>query len=131
MPNRAAGRQGKRRGARARRAKFERAERMNDVEAYRMEHGDDWKSQRVAAFNADWNEGARLAKEHGLELRRCGVNHFQLRDAAQTWILNVYPSKGRVWRDPRKKGRAPFVRADFSNNNLSAADFVRAAVGAK
>lgn len=45
---------------------------MNDVEAYRMEHGDDWKSQRVAAFNADWNEGARLAAANGFELRRCG-----------------------------------------------------------
>ncbi len=51
-----------------------------------------------------------IAARGGLFLRECekGI-HYQLSPfGAAGWLLNIYPTKCRIWRDP-KRPRAPFI----------------------
>ena len=90
--------------------------------------GDLWREskelqQRKKELNrnqatADYDQAARLAKDHGLELRKISAVHYQLiRPKPTYWILNIYPGNQRLYGD--NKHRPPFVEIKAKPWNLN------------
>lgn len=67
----------------------------------------EWKQDNVNEATRDWDQAVRKARAHGLELRCCSRWHYQLRHPRRGWLYNLYPSKHRIWSDPKHRG--PFL----------------------
>lgn len=54
------------------------------------------KEQRKAQAAADFEEVAAMAEANGVVLIQRSLIHYQLRDVNSTWLINLYPTTGRV-----------------------------------
>lgn len=43
-----------------------------------------------------------LAEQNGLRMRKCSDSHYQLTDPQAGWLVNLYPTTGRVCADPNR-----------------------------
>lgn len=71
------------------------------------------------------DEARALAAQHGMSLSPydAGAYHYQLREMRPGgWIVNLYPSTGRIYQDANRPG--PYLRVP---RNWTLLDVVRAA----
>ena len=67
------------------------------------------RSARMDAADAQFEEARRIAGDSGLALRQCDLIHYQLAPLDGSWLLNIYPSNRRLYRDPNR-AKAPYLR---------------------
>ena len=65
-----------------------------------------------------------IAGQHGWILARRSDYHFQLYHEVKGWLYNLYPSKQRIYIDPKRK--APFL--DFIGERWTLLDVVNEAI---
>ena len=82
---------------------------------------------RTAAAVEAFSEVSALAAANGLRLERKTDIQYQLMPQDRSWLLNIYPSNRRLYRDLNKQG-APYLKLPA---NWTLLDVVRAAVGGK
>ena len=86
--------------------------------------------RRTAAFRSNAVQAGVEAGAAGLIFAKCSGAHYQIRKP-RGWLINVYPSNGRIYPDP-KRGRSPWIKVDWDKpGGLTAVDFVRAAIAAE
>lgn len=85
------------------------------------------KESRADAFQSNWMEAARIAAINGMTFKRCSYVHYQLSHRVDKRLVNVYPTKGRLWAD-RKRPRGPFLTGfNFHKpGGLTAVEFIQA-----
>ena len=85
------------------------------------------KQSRAVAFNSNWMQAAKLAALNGLEFKRCSDVHYQLSHRVDKWLVNIYPTKCRLYKD-RKRPCGPFITGfDFYKpGGLTALEFMQA-----
>jgi hypothetical protein len=84
------------------------------------------KKARIELARKQLSQASILAGRNGLTLVRRSDLHYQLRHNSEHWILNLYPSNQRIYRDPTKK--APFLRFPNPNEDWTLMDVIVSAL---
>jgi len=92
-----------------------------------------YRADRLSFAVSDAGEAMAAASGHGLELRRCGSYHYQIRPVqGPEWIINLWPSTGKMHFDDipeaGKAGRAPRIQP---KQKWTLLDIVQLVIGAK
>lgn len=89
-----------------------------------LEQSQEKRAARMDVAGGQSDEAARLAADAGLTLIRQTEVHYQLYPKGCRWLLNIYPSNRRLYRDPNKPEKVPFLRIP---DRWTLLDVVRAA----
>lgn len=80
------------------------------METYQSpEQSQEKRQARMSAASREFAKASELAESKGLRLLRKSDVHYQLMPQNDSWLLNVYPSNRRLYRDPNR-GHAPHFR---------------------
>jgi len=90
------------------------------LKAIRKQEG----NERAAKAVSQACEAAALAKTNGMRLIRRDNIHYQLIGGSPAWLINLYPSNGRIYADP-KRAKAPFLNVP---DEWTLSDAVNAAI---
>jgi hypothetical protein len=71
------------------------------------------KQARVDRAEQQHDLAAAVASDNGLTLRRCDRYHWQLLKPGE-WELNLYPSNGRIYSPPKKRGPYLHLSPDWT-----------------
>jgi hypothetical protein len=87
------------------------------------EQSQEKRNARMDVAGRQFEIAGGLAEASGLLLVRCSEVHYQLSPHDGRWLLNVYPSNRRLYRDPNREN-APYLDLP---DNWTLLDVVRAA----
>lgn len=100
-----------------------------DYEVYkqlRHERMAEAASRRQKASDKDYQPARQLAAQARMVLDRHSDVHYSL-ESPDGWRLHIYPGNGRLWNDPDRKVKPPFLKM---RPDWSLLDLVRAAITA-
>jgi hypothetical protein len=60
------------------------------------------KKQREQRAADDFPEVEAMAAENNIVITQCSAIHYQLRDVASQWLINLYVTTGKIVIDPNR-----------------------------
>ena len=86
------------------------------------------KADRRLASNRTAAEAMRVAAGNGYQLRQVAEDSWQLRSPAG-WLLNVYPTTQRLYANPTREPKPPYLRPRLPKQRAwTVLDVVRVAI---